>query len=328
MTADIGFCVVGLGMGANRAEQITKTAGARLVSVVDSNVDRAEEIGRKLGCKFATHIDEALGDNAVDVVFVLTPSGLHGDLTIRALDAGKNAITTKPMEISVEKCDDMIVAQRQSGKLLGVDFECRYTDDNQMAKFAMGNGLLGKPVLGEARLKWYRSQSYYDAGGWRGTWAMDGGGALANQSIHWIDMLQWVMGPAKRIWGRIATATHSIETEDLGMAMIEFASGAQGGILGTTTHPANTMAGLEIHGSEGAFLNTRSKPEWIFLEGLENRKEQLQRVTSSKNVIEDMVSALTRGTPLVCDGENGRESTALLNAIYRSAKQDGAPVLT
>lgn len=324
--SDIGFCIIGLGMGKVRAAEVEKTSGARLVSVVDLNEQLARQVGETHHCKWTTDLDDALQDDKVDVVLVLTPSGLHADISIRALEAGKHAISTKPMEVSLEQCDRMIVAQKKSGKLLGVDFEERYKEPNQLVKNALDQGLLGKPVLAEARLKWFRSQAYYDAGGWRGTWKMDGGGALANQSIHQIDLIQWIMGGARRVWGRTGTFTHGIETEDIGNAMIEFESGAMGCILGTTTFPGDPFAGIEIHGEEGGFLSTRPEPEWYFLDGLEKRKQELKRITPARNIVQDAVSAIANGTPLQCDALEGRKSVALLNAIYASARQDGAPV--
>jgi predicted dehydrogenase len=323
----IGFAVVGLGMGRQRAELITKTAGARLARVVDLNEQRARDAAAQLQCPWSLDIAEALGDPAVDVVMVMTPSGLHADLVIRSLQAGKHVITTKPMEVSVEACERMLDAQRASGKLLAVDFQERYAAANQKIKFALERGLIGRPLLAEARLKWHRSQAYYDAGGWRGTWKMDGGGALANQTIHCIDILCWLMGQPKRVIGSVWTLAHQMETEDLGTAIVEFAGGAKGVIVGTTTFPTSPYWGVEVHGHEGGVIAMFDQPhQWHFLKGLESRKDQLQTLFPHANVIEDMVSALTRGTPLVCDGEQGKLSVQLLRAIYNSSQQGGLPV--
>jgi len=324
--SEVGFAVVGLGMGRSRAKQIIDTQGARLVSVVDLNETLAQEVAEQHSCGWTTDLDDVLTNQEVDVVLVVTPSGLHAELAVRSLEAGKHTISTKPMEVTPERCDIMIAAQQRTGKLLGIDFQERYVESNQYVKFAMDEGLLGKPVLGEARLKWYRSQSYYDAGGWRGTWEMDGGGALTNQSVHWVDLLQWIMGDVSRLWAKTATLTHTIETEDFGSAMIEFESGAMGGILGTTTFPGDPYAGLEIHGDEGGFISTRPKPEWYFLDGLENRRQRFERLTPANNIIEDTVSAVLHETPLLCDAMEGRKSIALLAAVYESGRLDGAAV--
>ncbi len=326
--SEIGFALVGLGMGRNRARLVHQTDGARLVSVVDINAERAQEVAGELECGWTTELAEVLADDAVDVVFVMTPSGLHGEIAIAALEAGKHTVTTKPMEVTLEKCDAMIAAQKKSGKHLGVDFNARYTDTNQKIKFAVENGLFGKLILGEARLKWYRAQNYYDRGGWRGTWKLDGGGSLANQTVHQIDLLQWFMGQPRRVIGKMGVFNHQIETEDLGMAIIEFASGAVGGILGTTTFPGSPYAGVEVHGSEGGVLSTNRKeePHWFFLEEFADRKEQLARVVPHTDIVQDVLSALRDGTPLLCGAEDGRRSVALLSAVYESARNGGAPV--
>ena len=329
MSNEVGFAVVGLGMGRGRAQMVRDTEGAQLVKVVDLRSELAREVGEELQCAWADSLDEALNDDDVDVVLVMTPSGLHGDVAIKVLEAGKHAVTTKPMEVTVEKCDAMVEAASKAGKFLAVDFQERYTDLAQKTKYAIDQGLFGKPILCESRLKWFRTQAYYDAGGWRGTWAMDGGGALANQSIHVIDLLVWFLGAPKQVIGRMGTFTHKIETEDLGMAIIEFQGGAMGSIVGTTTYPQGIFWGVEVHGSEGgvsANLNPDGEVAWSFLEGMETREDSLQRVAPVQNIVEDVVSAVRDGTPLVCDGQQGRRSVAVLNAIYASARANGRPV--
>ena len=327
--SDVGFAVVGLGMGRGRAQMVNETAGAHLAKVVDLRAELAREVADELDCAWTDNLDDALNDDDVDVVLVMTPSGLHGEVAIRVLEAGKHAVTTKPMEVTVEKCDAMVEAASKAGKLLAVDFQERYADLGQKTKHAIDSGLFGKLILCESRLKWFRNQAYYDAGGWRGTWAMDGGGALANQSIHVIDLLVWFLGAPKQVIGRMGTFTHKIETEDLGMAIIEFQSGAMGSVVGTTTYPQGLYWGVEVHGSEGgvsANLNEDGEVAWSFLEGMEDRATALQRAVPIQNVVEDVVSAVRDGTPLVCDGEQGRRSVAVLNAIYESARANGRPV--
>jgi len=323
----VGFSVVGLGMGYGRSMLINDLEGANLASVVDLQEDLAKKVADELGCKWTTKIDDALGDDEVDVMVIITPSGTHGPLVIRCLEAGKHVMVTKPMEVTVEKCEAMLEAQRKSGKLLGTDFQRRYEEPYARAKYALENGLLGKPVLGEARLKWYRGQDYYDRGtGWRGTWKMDGGGALANQSIHEIDVLTWLMGMPKKVIGQISTLTHDIETEDLGMAMLEFESGAVGTVLGTTTGPVRQYEGLEIHGTEGAFRTTSGEEVWQFTEGNEDRLEKIQRFTPFMNAYENFVATLRDGAEMICSAEAGRDTTKVLCAIYESGHNGHKPV--
>ncbi|MDP6700776.1 MAG: Gfo/Idh/MocA family oxidoreductase, partial [Candidatus Latescibacteria bacterium] len=292
--------------------------------VVDLRAELAQEVGGELDCAWTDNLDDALNDDNVDVVLVMTPSGLHGDVAIKVLEAGKHAVTTKPMEVSVEKCDAMIEAASRAGKLLGVDFQERYADIGQKTKHAIDTGLFGKPILCESRLKWFRTQEYYDAGGWRGTWAMDGGGSLANQGSHLIDLLLWFMGTPTRVYGETAIMNHEIETEDIGQAILNFESGAKGGILGTTTFPDSPYFSAEVHGTEGGVLidAALSGEMRVFGDGLEEKLQAIHNPLA--NVVEDVVSALNEGTPLRVDGREGRRTVALLENIYRSSREGKA----
>jgi UDP-N-acetyl-2-amino-2-deoxyglucuronate dehydrogenase len=214
----------------------------------------------------------------------------------------------------------MIACARETGRILAVDFDSRYVRSWQQIKAAKEAGLFGKMVLGEARLKWWRAQSYYSDSGWRGTWALDGGGSLANQSIHFIDMLQWIMGDVEEVTaGYYGVHTHDIETEDLGMGMLRFKSGAVGAVLGTTTFPKSPYSGVEVHGEQGgAILTFQGEPKWYFLDDGQQPPDVTPRV---KNVIEDMVSAVRDGTPVAVDGHEGRKSLEVLVGIYTAARE-------
>ena len=318
----IGFAVVGLGMGRNRARQVAETEGAELRVVVDLNEDLARQVGEEMGCAWCTALEDALGRGDVDVVLVMTPSGLHAPIGVEALRAGKHVITTKPMDVSTKACDELIVAADEGGLLLGVDYQSRYVDNNYRVAEALKQGLLGKPILGEVRFKWFRSQEYFEhSGGWRGTWAMDGGGSLANQGSHLIDLLLWFMGVPKTVYGETAIMNHDIETEDIGQAILNFESGAKGGILGTTTFPASPYFSAEVHGSEGGVLldAALSGEMRVFGDGLEEKLLAMDNPLA--NVVEDVVSALEHGTALRVDGREGRRTVALLENIYRSARE-------
>ena len=323
----VGFAIVGLGMGRNRARQVIETEGAELKVVVDLNSQLAEEVAGELGCDWTPSLADALGREDVDVVFVLTPSGLHAKLGVEAARAGKHVITTKPMDVTTAACDRLIGAAEEEGVLVGVDYQSRYIDDNFRLAEALRQGWLGKPILGEARFKWFRSQEYFEHGnGWRGTWAMDGGGSLANQGSHLLDLLLWFMGEPVRVYGEAAIMNHSIETEDIGLAILNFSSGAKGTILGTTTFPKSVYFSIEVHGSEaGVLIEQALGGEMrIFGEGLEERLQSIENPFG--NVVEDVVSALETGTPLRVDGREGRRTVALLEQIYASARK-GEPII-
>ena len=317
-----GFAVVGLGMGRNRARQVMETEGAELCAVVDLNEALAREVGAEMGCEWCTDLDDVLGRSDVDVVFVMTPSGLHTKIGIRAITAGKHVVTTKPMDVSTASCDEMIRAAEAAGVQIGVDYQSRYVDSNVRVATALAQGMLGKPILGEVRFKWFRSQDYFEHGdGWRGTWAMDGGGSLANQGSHLIDLLLWFMGAPMRVYGETAIMNHDIETEDIGQAILNFESGAKGGILGTTTFPDSPYFSAEVHGTEGGVLidAALSGEMRVFGDGLEEKLQAIDNPLS--NVVEDVVSALNEGTSLRVDGREGRRTVALLENIYRSARE-------
>lgn len=321
----VGVAIVGLGMGRNRALQVKDTEGAELKVVVDLDTELAEKVAGEMGCDWTPNLADALGRSDVDVVFILTPSGLHAKLGVEAARAGKHVITTKPMDVSTVACDELIAAGEEAGVLVGVDYQSRYVDNNFRVAEALRQGWLGKPILGEARFKWFRSQEYFEVGnGWRGTWAMDGGGSLANQGSHLIDLLLWFMGELVKVYGETAIMNHEIETEDIGLAIINFASGAKGTVLGTTTFPESVYFGAEVHGTDGGVLIEAALGGTmrVFGDGLEDKLMGIENPLG--NVVQDVVSALENGTQLRVDGREGRRTVALLEQIYASAQKGEA----
>ena len=317
----VRFAVVGLGMGRVRARLIAETEGAALTAVVDLDRGLAQEVGEEMGCAWTTELAEALGRADVDAVMVMTPSGLHAEIGVQAARAGKHVVTTKPMDVSTAACDRLIAACDDAGVLLAVDYQSRYVDDNYRIAAAVQRGWLGDMILGEARFKLFRSPEYFSSGtGWRGTWAMDGGGSLANQGAHLIDMLVWYMGDAVSVYAETAVMGHDIETEDLGLAIVNFASGAKGTIVGTTTFPQNAYWSFEVHGTEGGILIDQilEGSHRVFGEGLEEKLRTVE--CGAQSIVEDVVSCVEDGTALRVDGHEGRRTVALLEAVYASAR--------
>ncbi len=322
----VGFAVVGLGMGHNRSRIIQETDGAELKVVVDLDKTRLKRVSSELGVEGTTDLDAALNRDDVDVVMVMTPSGTHAGLGIQAARAGKHVITTKPMDVSTGACDRLIAACDEAGVLCGVDYQSRYVDNNYRVAEALRQGWLGKPILGEVRFKWFRAPSYFTAsGGWRGTWKMDGGGSLANQGAHLLDVLCWFMGDAVSVYGEMAIMNHEIETEDIGLAIVNFENGAKGTVLGTTTFPTSIYFSAEVHGTDGGVLidDVLSGNMRVFGEGLQERLAAVENPL--QNIVQDVVSAVERKTPLRVDGREGRRTVALLEAIYASARE-GRPL--
>lgn len=329
----VRFGIVGLGIGRSRAQMVLQTPGARLQMICDLRPEVAQKYAAKWGCTWTTNFDDMVAREDIDVIGVFTPSGTHADFVIKAAQAGKHAITTKPMEVTLARADAMAAAARQAGVVLAVDFGNRYSDEVRKVKLALDAGRLGRPIFGDMRLKWYRSQEYYDAGSpypWRGTWRFDGGGSLANQGIHDLDLLQWFMGPLQSVRARINIFTHRIETEDACQAFLTFTSGAWGLVETTTTAWGSPGRAIELHGTNGCiFLADRGIAFWRFQDEDEGRVPPWQPELPPQrpmNVIEDMVSALTKGTTVACPPEEGRKSVAIMEAIYRSARQGGIEV--
>lgn len=317
----LGFGVLGLGMGANRARTVAKTEGARLVAVCDLIEEKARVQAQVFGCDWYTDYEKMLAREDIDVIYVMTFSGLHAKHGIMAAQAGKHVISTKPLDVTVQAVDDLINACRGAGVKLVTDFETRYGEQFNTIKNAADTGVLGRIILAEARLKWFRAQSYYDEnGGWRGTWALDGGGSLSNQTVHYIDQLCGIMGDVSEVYAELGVYNHNIEGEDLGTAIVNFASGAKGVIVGTTTFPNHSYAGIEIHGDRGAAMTTRGKDtEWVWAEGCEADPETLKVKLPVRNAVEDLLRAVKLGCDPIMTGEEGRKSVVLLEAIRESA---------
>jgi len=326
--ADVRFGIVGTGMGASRADTASKTAGAKLVCVCDFVEENAKRVADKLNCDYITNYEKMLQRDDIDVVGVLTPSGLHAEFAIMAAKAGKHVFTTKPMDILVEKCDELIETAKKAGVILAVDFGERYLDANKRVHKAIQTGVMGKMFLADLRMKWYRAQDYYDGGfpaGWRSKRRYEGGSA-ANQGVHFIDLIQWFMGPVKTVIGKSATLNHQIETEDLSVAILEFANGAYGVLQTTTCNTPDLGSAMEFSGSNGTLSWKNSQIELYKLADKPDAKlEDIDVESGPASIIEDMVSAVTKGTSVAVDGYEGRKSVVIFNAIYESSKT-GKPI--
>jgi UDP-N-acetyl-2-amino-2-deoxyglucuronate dehydrogenase len=317
-----GVGIIGLGMGHECGKWVRNAPNCKVAAVCDVSDERIARSVEEFKCAGEKDYDKMLDRKDVDFVYIVTPSGTHADLGIKAAKKGKHVCVAKPMDVTVEKCDALIEACQKAGVLLTVDFNGRFADLQQKIRYAIDNKLFGKLIMGEARLKWYRSDTYYANGGWRGTWKMDGGGSLANQTIHQIDQLQWYMGDVEAVTAaEVGIFAHSaIETEDLGMALLRFKNGAVGTILGTTTFPKDAYAGIEIHGSEGGVIAMRGDPQWFFAD--ETRLQKLQRASTVQTSVEDMALVLNgKKDKLSCDGKEGRKSIEVLTAVYKAAKE-------
>jgi len=250
-TFKVGIAGAGT-IGQVHAKALEGVENASFVAVADPREDAGRDLAGKYDATWYASYPEMLANPEIDLVILGTPSGLHPEQTILAAQAGKHVITEKPMSITSDGATRMIGAVEQAGVQLAVIFQNRLSRDVYRARRAIEKGLIGTPLLGLATVYWHRTQEYYDAnGGWRGTWALDGGGVLINQSIHTIDLLQWLMGGVTAVQAQIATLSHQIEAEDAASASVRFTSGAVGAILVTTGAEKDNPARVEIVGTAG-----------------------------------------------------------------------------
>ncbi|MFQ6043879.1 MAG: Gfo/Idh/MocA family protein [Candidatus Poribacteria bacterium] len=311
----LGFGVVGLGMGMSRSGTIAQTEGAKLVAVADLIEERRNNAAERFGCDTYEDYREMFDRDDIDVGMAMTPSGLHAEIGMEAAKRGKHVITTKPMDVSLEKCDALIKCCEDNGVKLLVDFGERYGGMNKKIRRAMELSVLGKVYLAELRMKWYRADSYYE--GWHGTWALDGGGSVMNQGVHFVDLLQWFMGPVDSVIGHYGVYGHkNCETEDMTAAIVKFKSGALGTILTTTTYNRKQqLSMIEIHGEKGVI--GRGPDVWEFV----GEEPVVEVPPGPGNVIEDAIRVINEGAAPAVDGYEGRKSVELNLAIYESAKR-------
>lgn len=267
-----GFGIVGCGMIASfHQEAIADLGGigARLVGCVDAVAEAAQRFGAEHSCKVYGSLEEMLADPAVTIVTICTPSGLHMEPAVAAAAAKKHVIVEKPLEITLERCDKIIDACASNGVTLGTVFPTRFHDSSQRLKEAVDEGRFGTLTMGDAYVKWFRDQAYYDSGAWRGTWAMDGGGALMNQAIHSVDMLLYLMGDVALVAGaQKATRAHErVEVEDVVVASLRFKNGALGCIEASTAAFPGASKRVEVNGSAGSVvIEEENVSAWAFAE--------------------------------------------------------------
>lgn len=346
---EVGFAIIGCGnIGPVHGMAIRDAAGAKLVAVSDLN----EAVGRKLadahGVELYSDYKAMIARDDVQAVCLCVPSGLRAEIAEVCAAAGKHILSEKPLEISSERIDRIINAADAHGVKLGCIFQSRFSDGAQLIRKALEEGRFGRLVLGDAYIKWYRSQEYYNSGAWRGTRKLDGGGALMNQGIHQIDLLQWFMGPVKTVTAKTALLAHEgLEVEDIACAMVEFESGALGVIEGSTAIWPGHPERVEIHGTAGSvILESGEIRFWKFQEERPEDTEIQARLNKEADLgsgaadplanlkheghrrqIADFAAAILEDRPPRIEGREGRRAVALIEAIYRSAASGRAEAI-
>lgn len=244
------FGIVGCGaIHATHAEALQRVEGVQLAGFYDVVSEKAKAAADKFGGKGYSSFKKFL--DAVDAVNVCVPSGLHGKIGTAAAKAGKHVVIEKPIDVSFRAALNLVETCEAAGVKMTVISQHRFADDIRRVYEAAQGGEFGKLVVGDAATKWYRTQAYYDSGDWRGTWKLDGGGCLMNQGVHYIDMIQWIMGGVESVQAQMRTTTHRIEVEDVANALVTYKNGATGVIRGATSVYPGLAESLEVHGEFG-----------------------------------------------------------------------------
>lgn len=329
---------VGLIGGGNISETHARAAraisGVEIAAIYGTNSEKVRRLCGEHGGTPYTDFAAFLAHRPMNVVIIGSPSGLHASQGVSAAKQGLHVLTEKPIDISTSRADELIAAAKHSGTKLGVIFQDRMKPQIRQLKDWIGRGLIGKPLLVDARVKWYRPPEYYANSHWRGTLALDGGGALMNQGIHTIDLLLWLLGDVSRVQARVATQFHSIGSEDTATALLEFGSGAIGVFHATTAAYPGYPRRVEITGTEGTVIlehdriivvDLRNAPAEgaKFAERDENQSGSSAVVSDFRGhqaVIEDFLCAIEKNATPACDGQEGRRSLALVEAMYRAAR--------
>lgn len=345
MKKEIGYAVFGLGVGRSHVASAVKADGCREVAICDMSEEALNKVGDEYGIapeNRYTSFEKLLERTDIDCVSICTPSGFHRDHTVMALRAGKHVLTEKPLEIRLERVDEMLKVAEEEKRFLGCVFQNRLNPANRKIKETIESGRMGKLITGNFHLKWYRDDSYYKRnGGWRGTWAMDGGGAIMNQTIHTVDLMQWLMGPVKSIFAKAGTYAHSIETEDTAVAVVTFENGAIGTLIGTTCAYPGLETLVQIHGERGSIYAKNNKLELFKLADddaqFSGEAEVLARYgagaaaqpapsggapakTGHAGQVQDMIDAVINERPPIIEGREGRASVEIVQALYESAR--------
>ena len=336
-----GLGIVGCGMIAEfHAKAIAEVPSAKLVGCYSSKYSVAKKFGDTWGVTAHRSLESMLADETIHAVSVCTPSGAHLEAAVAAANAGKHVIVEKPLEVTLKRCDKIIAACNKNKVQLATIFPSRFQQASKLLKNAVDSGKFGTLSMGDAYVKWYRTQEYYDSGKWRGTWELDGGGALMNQAIHSVDLLTWMMGPVVDVTAKTALRAHKrIEVEDVAVAVLRFECGALGVIEATTAAYPGWLKRIEIHGSHGsACIEEEDITKWQFakMTAKDNRiVTEFQNRTATgggagdptaighaghREQLKDFFKAIKKGSAPAIDGSEGRRSVEIIRAIYKSAK--------
>lgn len=328
---------VGLIGGGNISETHARAAVAipsvQVSAIYGGNSSKVARLCSECGAIPYTDFAAFLEHKPMDFVAIGSPSGLHAAQGIAAARRGLHVVTEKPLDVSTQQGRELIASAKEAGVKLGVFFQDRFKPDIIKVKRWLDAGLLGKPILADARVKWFRPPSYYADSRWRGSLALDGGGALINQAIHTVDLLLWLFGDVASVHAQKRTALHKIEAEDTLVALLEFANRAIGVLQATTSAYPGYPRRLELTGTEGTVIIDHDK---LLAADLRNPPNDSKSVGDDQNpssnsatvsdvrghraVLEDFIEAIQTGRDPRCSGQEGIRSLALVEAIYEACR--------
>jgi len=333
------FGIIGAGLIADfHARAIEDISNAKLIGCCDKIPEKSKELANKHSCRAFENYDDMLKSDDMDIVTIATPSGFHMEPAIAAAEAGKHVICEKPLDITLERIDAMIEAHQKSGTRLGGIFPYRFNDMMAPIREAINSGRFGVITYAGIYVPWWRTDEYYKDS-WHGTWELDGGGALMNQSIHMVDMLCDLMPPIKSLQAYTATLGHKIEAEDTAVAVLRYTTGALGIIYGTTASYPGQFRRFEITGTRGTVMNVENSITlWQFADERPEDKEIRSKfgqieggggvsdpaaITHENHTrnFKAFLNALESGEDFWISGKEARKAAEVILAIYKSAKE-------
>ncbi len=332
----IGIGIIGTGSIVNMyVKCISEIEGANLIALYTKSTDRVEEAKKLFGVPVFDDIEKLLALPEIQLICVCNESGNHGEAIKRSAKAGKHILSEKPLEVTPEKIDEVIDSCQKNNVILGCVLQNRCSEDYRLVERTIREGKLGKLLMGNAHINWYRNNEYYAKNPWRGTKKFDGGAAFMNQGIHTIDLLLNLMGSVKSVFGNVRTMVHNIEGEDVGTGILNFDNGAIGNITaGTTLYPGYPER-LEIYGEKGSILMEGGKIEQWNVQGTSKPKSLQESGNSSgasdptsighanhKTVIQDMVNAIEENRSPMVDGAEAKKAVEVIVAIYLSSQEE------
>ena len=337
-TDSIGFAIIGTGMIAEfHANAIALVPGAKLLGAYGNVPEQRAAFCKKHGIHEYDSLEAVIADPKIHAATIATPSGLHAAVAVPVLEAGKAVLCEKPIDVTIEAVDAILAAEKKGKGRLACVFQARFGSGAQKLKAAIDAGRFGRLTLCSAYIKWWRDQAYYGTSGWKGTWKIDGGGALMNQGVHAVDLLQWLVGLPLEVSAFHATLAHTMEAEDTLTAMLRWEHGALGVIEAATSAWPGDDLQIEIAGDMGSATIVNDKvTRWEFAEPQPGDANILKNedagkigggaadpkaipVEGHRRLIEDLVAAIREGRPPLVPGTDARRAIALIRACYESA---------